>query len=478
MVTPSWGSNPTPESVKQENQPKEFTPNFPPFLSNDSVNDNQSESKPSWGSNPTPFTYQGETEKTEEEGILAGLKRNLFQHSARGTEQILGAAGNLESLGRNFEWVNSALNLLLGEPTKQKGGTRETQLPTSKELRELNKNLTQGYSEPKGKVEEHAGELTEDVVSLLRGGGRRSLAKNIGIPVAANAAKTAIKEFGFGDDKASVAKAAVWLPLMLMDSINAPRYASNLMNFARRNTPDTLQFDVPRLQGSLNRILNHPQMLHVDPRSAPARQVIANLQRDLDNGMNTQQALMTAYDGINAAKRHRSMFELGRNDLNFARRQLDRVRVAVGNEIRTTGRQFSPNVANAWQNGVSAWATVHQSQAISNQVERWVRGPYSKLLYGPASALFGVGAFSTYQSSKSALVPLSGAAALPTAYKAAQVAYRVYSNPVLRRYYTAALNAAANENRTVFINNFDKLNKALESQYGVGSKKKNKPNTQ
>lgn len=466
MVSPSWGSNPTPESMKNEEPSQSFNPPFPPFLENKPKED---EKPPAWGSNPTPSSYQGEPEEESEIGLFPELKRNLFQHAARGTEQILGFAGNTENFARSSNTINSALNALFGfEPA----GNRTTILPTSKELRDINKGLTQGYSEPKGKAEAAASELTEDIVSLARGGGRRSLIKNFGIPIAANAAKQAVKEYGFGEEKGDIAKAAVWLPLMLMDSVNAPRYASNLMNYARRNTPDTLQFNVPRLQTSLNRLLNNPQLLHTDPRSAPARQVIANLQRDLDNGMNTQQALMTAYDGINAAKRNRSMFDFNRNDLNYARRQLDRVRVAVGNEIRATGRQFSPQVIDAWQDGVTAWATIHQSRAITNEVERMLKGPYAKMLHGPASALFGLGAYSIYQSQKAPIVPLSAFAALPAAYKGYQFAYRVWRNPVLRRYYTNALNAATQENREVFLSNYKKLTEALEKEFGSGSKKK------
>lgn len=427
-----------------------------------------------WESYLSPETYQGSEKDADSEGILEMLKRNLFQHAARGTEQILGAPGNLESFGRIFSPINSALNALIGEPK----GERTTVLPTSKEFREINKAITKGETEPKGKIESALSETTEDVTSLLAGGGRTGLIKNLGIPFTANVAKQIVKEAGFSEDKANLTKAAIWLPLMLADSVNGRRYAANLMNAGRQVTPENLQFDVPRLLNSLDNVLRHPHMLSVDSRTNLARQTINRLRDDINNGLITQRGLMTAYDGINAAKRDASLFALGRTDLNYARRAIDRVRIAVRNEIQATGAQ-TPQAIQYWRNGVSAFATLHRSNAITNTVERWVKGPYGKLLYGPAAALFGAGALSTYASRMSKVPGLAKIPAATAVYKSGQIAYRAWTNPILRRYYSAALQAAASENRQVFLSNFEKLNKALEKELNikVGSKKKN-PNTQ
>lgn len=432
----------------------------------------QPEQKLSWGDFQTPTTYQGEVDPEDEESAIGTVGRNLAQLGSRVTEQVLGYYGNIEKSAKNLlaDVPQSAgllgwgLSKLIGEDKWKRlihGGPQEKQMiPTSEDLKQASSKLTGGYTDPKGKSETAISETVEDIAALLRGGGRTGWMKNLGIPVIANTAKQVVKETGFGEDKANIAKAAVWLPMMLADSVNGPRYASQLMNQGRNQTPANLQFDVPRLQQRLQQIQNDPMLLRSDPRTLLARQQIAAIEQDLANGMTTQRALMNAYDGINAAKRSRSMFELGRNDQNFARRAIDRVRDAVGDEIRLTGRQ-TPQALQNWQNGLTAWATVHRSNALTNWIQRAATGPYAKILTGPAAGLFGIGA---YGASKSPLVTLTGAGAAPAAYKTGQILYRAYNNPTLRNYYFNAINAANAENLPVFLHNYQKLNKEIEKQ--------------
>ena len=358
---------------------------------------------------------------------------------------------------------------------------QEQMLPTSQQLKEASQKATEGYTKAKTRGEEKFQEFTEDVGAMF--GGRRQpnltgrtaaqtarqfTYNKLLIPAAANAAKRVVADTGFGEDKGNLAKMAVWLPLTLAGNINAPQYASHLMNQGRQGLPNTLQANVPRFTQALDRVEN--TLLTSDPRTALARQVLGGLRNDLANGQTNAQSLLTMYDAVNAAKRNRGLFELGRGDQAFARRAINQVRDAVREEIMQIGSGH-PEALRNWQNGVNAWATIHQSNALKNWVEGVAKGPYAKLLSGPAAALFGIG---SYGASKIPLVTGSISASVPIAYKSGQTIYRMYQDPNLANYYWRAIGAAQEENLPAFISNYQKLDKELKKSEPRNPKSKTK----
>ena len=180
--------------------------------------------------------------------------------------------------------------------------------------------------------------------------------------------------------------------------------------------------------------------------------------------------MMTAYDGINASKRNRGLFELNRNDREFARVAIDRVRNAVRDEIMQAGSNY-PQALESWRNGIQAWAVIHQSRNMTNWIDSLARGPYSKVLAGPALGLFGV---SSLGALKAPLVAGPLGVGVPTAYKTFQVASRTWNDPRLAHYYWNAISAAQQENIPAFINNYNKLNKSLEKSDSTQKKAKTK----
>src|SRR5690606_29274925 len=298
----------------------------------------------------------------------------------------------------------------------------------------------------------------------LRGRGlsrtpRQAVFNHVITPISSNVAKDIVENVGFDSNKGNLAKGATWLAMSLMGNVNAPRYASELTNQGRQGIPNTAQFDVARLQNRIANLRNSPQLMNSDPRSALARQQLDALERDLANGQTSVRSLMTAYDGINAAKRNRDLFSLTRSDQNYARRTINLVRDAVRDEIMTSSQAY-PDAINSWRNGIQAWATIHQSNAISNFVERVAKGPYAKVISGPALGLFGIG---SYGASKAPMFSIPGTVAIPAAYKGLQVGYRVLNDPTLSNYYWNAIRAAQQENIPVFLSNYEKLNKKLST---------------
>jgi hypothetical protein len=368
------------------------------------------------------------------------------------------------------------LNKLMGQERWEKmirGKEGQEQIfPTSEQLKNLSYDLTSGYTKPKTEGEEHFQKYVEDIGSTVnpgRGFNVRNIAvNNLGIPVASNIVGDIIENIGYGKEKGIIGKLGTWLGLSLLGNVNAPRYASELTNQGRNGIPQNINFDTQRMLNRLDQV--DRRLLSVDPRTALARETSANLRRDIANGQMSARSLMTSYDGINAAKRNRGMFELSRPDRNFARGAIDQVLHATRDEIMQAGNAY-PQALESWRNGIQAWAVIRQSNAITNTVEQWAKGPYSKVIAGPAAALFGVG---TYSGIKSPLVSIPLSVGVPAAYKTAQTAYRAWQDPRLARYYWNAILDAQQENAPSFMKNYIKLNEGLEKSSRSSKKNKKK----
>jgi len=487
MVNPNfdWNQFEGTESQEQEEQTPELMQQFQSDVSS-TENEIEHPEQPSfeWGDYQDPETYQGEPDPTEEEGTFEYLVRNITQNSSRLGEQYFGRHGNLEKFGKdilsNFPesggLLGYGLQKLMGQErwermVRGKPGQQQI-LPTSEQLKELSEKVTAGYTKPKTKGEEHFQKYIEDIGSTLdprRQFNLRNIAvNNLGIPIAANVVGDVIENLGFGKSKGIIGKLGTWLGLSLLGNVNAPEYASDLMNQGRTGIPQNINFNTPRILNRLDQVESN--LLSADPRTALAREQIANIRRDISNGQRSVRSLMTTYDGTNAAKRSRNLFDYNTNDRNFARGSIDRVLHAVRDEVLDAGSNY-PQALESWRNGIQAWAVIHQSRAITNTVDRWAKGPYAKVISGPAAALFGVG---TYAGVKTPLASIPLATAVPIAYKAGQTAYRSWEDPRLAQYYWNAISDAQAENAPAFIKNYIELNKGLEKSSGTSKKNKKK----
>jgi hypothetical protein len=475
MVAPEWGSFQGPlDEFDQSN-----------FESQPEQSQIQQNEPKSWGEFQSPHTYQGPVDPTAEEDTLGYIARNLLSFQSRGAEQVLGKPGNIEKFGKdvlsNFPSMGGALGygisqligperwemLVKGPPGQQQ------QLPTSQNIRQVTKNATKGYTEPKTPNEAKVNEFIEDVASTLTGRqpkvlGRTpkqtALINNLGIPAAANAVKQVVSGLGFGEDMATISKLGIWTALSLVGNINASNYASDLLNKGREGVPDNLQISVPRIIKRLSSVGS--KLLRSDPRNDIARQRIAKVEEDLANGQTSVRDMMDAYHGVNASKRSKGMFEIGqRPDVEFARSAVDKVKNAINDEILEAAASH-PEALENWRNGIQSWAVIQQSKRLTNWIQDKIRAPGGKTITGVALPLFGLtGAGAAV---KAPLVAGSIGAATVPLYKAGQVAFRVYQDPRLSHYYWNALSAAAKQDFPMFLNNYNKLNKGLEKDLKSG----------
>jgi hypothetical protein len=479
MVTPSW------DRFQKVNKSSQELPTKESFISNDETKPEKE--KPQWGNFQTPSTYQGKIDPTAEESTIGYFARNLAANASRVGEQIAGRYGNVEKFAKQaltkFPEISGgivgwALSELVGKDKWErmvKGPKgQEQMLPTSEQLKEGSQAITGGYTKPKTEGEKRFQEKTEDIASTITGRTiqnptfRNIALNNFLTPVAAGVTKDIVKDLGFGEDKANLAKMAVWLPLSLASNANANQYASDLMNRGRQGFNPNLQVNTPRYQAQVDRVARN--MLQGDPGSALAQQQIAGIRNDLANGQTSIRDLLTRYDALNRAKRDRGLFALNPGDRRAAIRNINEVRDVVRGEIQHLGAN-NPQALRDWENGVQAWATIHRSNAITNWVESLANGRYAKLLSGPAAGLFGIGSFA---SVKAPIIAGPAAVASAGAYKSGQTLYRMWNDPNLNQYYWNAIGAAQRENIPAFLSNYEKLNKKLEESPSSNPKSKSK----
>jgi hypothetical protein len=464
MVNPvSWESF-------QKNEPR-MSSEYSQMHSQKSQDQKQNEDF-SWGNFQSPSTYQGEPDPTAEESTLGYFGRLLFSNVARAGERYLGKYGDVEQgvktllskAPASMGLMGKALQSMMGQEGWDRFvGVQNQIAPTSEDVKKMTLAATGDYTKPKTKGERIGQEFSADVGSMVgaRGATRaRTMILNLGIPAAGQAAKETVAELGFGEDAGNRSKLAAQVALALLEGVNAPAYAAQLMNEGRNGFGPGVVANVPHYENEINQVAR--RMYQGDPRSALAQQQIAGIRNDMQNGQTSMRDLMNRYDALNAAKRDRGLFELGRTDRRAAIRNINEVRDAVRRQIEHIG-SVNPEALQSWQNGVQAFSVIHQSNAITNNINRWLSGPIGK---GAVSTLFGATAYGAIKAPAVAGTLGAGAA---LGYKATQVAMRVWQDPNLANYYWQAMRAAAQNNGPMFLANYNNLNRVYEKKYGQES---------
>lgn len=508
MVTPekkSWDQLITNKQLKQTEEPRkqlEFSRNEEEYdIKNQNIQQNlqNQEQKPqekleekpqkSWGQLLTPSSYNDQKASEQEEEFTSDLTRNLVSNSARIGEKYLGRFGDMAEVGKalldkvpeSSGLVGAAIKSFIGPEAwhrliygnQQNEKNPAFKIPTSSDFKKITEGLTGDYTKPRNKTEKGFQEFSEDVGSTISGRNitpRQIAINNLSIPAVANGVKQTVEHLGFGEDKAMMAKMAVWLPLSLMGNVNGRNYASQQVREARQSFPNFLQASPINIQNRVNNVSQH--MPRGDPATNVAWEAIRGIEDDIIRGRLSINELATRYDAINRLKNSRSLFELNSENRRLAAANIDRVRHIIRDEIRDVGQNY-PGAVQQLEHGMQSLAVIHQSNRMTNWIHRILTGPYAKLIAGPAMTLFGGAAVGAYHHP---LLSLGTSAAVAGGYKVGQVALRMWNDPRLASYYWNAISAANQQNVPAFITNYKKLNEALEKKEksrGTSNKKKN-----
>lgn len=421
----------------------------------------------------------------QEETTPEFLRRNVGQNVARAAEAFIGMPGGLKKAytqTRDFFADKLGLpkteemNQLLGlQP--EKGSWEDTLInpPTAPELRETaTKNIAQSltgdkeYFEPRSESEKKFSEFTTDLSSFFYPGtGQMRMVTRIGAPLAGNLAKEGVKYFGGSDETAEKAKLGFMLATTIAGQSNPQAHAGNMINEAKQMVPQNMTvFSQPLFQNLQNLTQRLGRGLRV-PSKSKAAQGIRDLARQADpQGRIPMHSLMDARDNVNEWIAEAGGWDIPGPVRDASIRNLNALKRNIIDTIDTNLQSRLPQAADLYQRGYQASAVVHQSNVISNFIQKHYGKKFAssatKVLFPTVAA---GGGLATVVAPKAL-----GAAALFPAYKTGQVLYRVAQSPTLARYYQDVIAAAQARNAPAMIHNMSKLDKALYEE----EKKENK----
>lgn len=428
-----------------------------------------------------------------DETTVEASNRNLGQKTARSLETILGYPGNVK---KAYQMARDQLQQFIspgsksfdemekeafGTPseTDEFGKPRPRDIffnpPTSSELREgatkgVAERLTgnKEFFEPRGEREKAEGELVQDLTSFfMPGTGQLRLITRLGVPLVGNAAKQGLKYLGVSEENADLAKNGMMLATTLAGQAQPAEFAANRIAQGKAATPQGMTVFNHNLNNRLTRLNRRiNQGLRV-PSKSNARQGIRDLQRQTDaQGRIPMEALMDARDNVNEWIAEAGGWDVPAPVRDRTVANLNEFKTAL---IRTIDENLAarvPQAAELYRTGYEAAAVVHQSNAISNFIEKH---------FGRKTASIGAKVLFPSLTAATPILPktaLATAAVYPL-YQFSKVLYRVGNSPTMGRYYLDVIAEASRGNVPAMVNSLQKLDKKLAEEEKKDAKKGN-----
>lgn len=400
--------------------------------------------------------------------------RNASQIGARAFEIVSGYAGNLKKAfmsARDFlegskpegERLSDLEKKAFGEPEVNSLEYNIMNPLTSSEIRQTvtpaiaeKFGKDSQYLEPKGEVEKSIGEFSQDLVSYFMPGTRNlNTISRIGAPIAGNLAKQGYKYFDKDEKTAEQVKLGVELISTLAGQSNPGKFASQRMADAKNMIPDNATVSMaPFAQRSIPLIQRMLRGFNV-PSKARTVQGLRELAQQINqNGRMNMRSLMDARDHVNEWISEAGGFDIPKVSKPALIRNLNELKRNIIQTIDENMASRFPEAGELYRTGYEAAAVNHQSNVISNFIEknfgRKAASVGVKLLFPAVGVGLGAG---------TKTLGASGAFYAP--YKVGQVLYRVTQSPTLARYYSNVIRDSMAGNVPGMIKSLDQLDKAM-----------------
>lgn len=422
--------------------------------------------------------FKAVADKNKPESTSESSLRIGGQLASRAGELFVGQPGNIKkAFQQTTDYLKSFLpdSLNFNESGKQalgspeKGSWEDTLFnpPTSDELRNTaTKNIAEKLTgdkerfEPRGKKEEFAGNLAQDVSSMfMPGTGQMRLMTRLGAPILGNLAKEGLKYVGVDEKNADKAKLGVMLATAISGQTNPGQFAGERIGQAKSMVPDsTTVFAGPMAQNLQPLITRMQRGFRNVPSKTRAIQGLNDLAGQVDpQGRINLRSLMDARDHINEWIAEAGGWEVPGAVRDPTLRNLNELKSQMITTIDQNLSQRFPQAADLYRTGYEAAAVTKRSNAISNYIEK---------TFGKKATSVGAKLLFPAIGTGAALMPkaLVGIAGLYPMYKTGQVLYRVAQSPTLGRYYSDVIQAASMQNAPAMIHSLSKLDKALEKE--------------
>lgn len=400
------------------------------------------------------------------------FKRNIGQNAARAAETIVGMPGNFKkAYMQSRDMLESFLpeSIQKLKPQSQEGGESSQNLffnpPTSTNLRE---NVTpivaekiggaKDYFEPKNEKEKVAGELTQDITSFfMPGTGQMRLAVRLGAPVVGNLTKQGAKYLGADEETAEKAKLGFMLATTVAGQSDPGRFSSNRISQAKQMIPDTATVNAMPLANRLMPLYERVTRGLGVPSKSRAIQGMQDLANQVQNGRIPLRNLMDARDNVNEWISEAGGWDVPANTRDATLRNLNELKTQIITTIEENMASRFPQAQELYQTGYEAAAVNHQSNAISNFIEK---------NFGRKTSSVGAKLLFPGLAGGAAVLPKTAGVAAATypIYKTGQILYRIGNSPTLARYYQDVILSASRGNAPAMISNMERLDKELAKE--------------
>lgn len=363
--------------------------------------------------------------KSDEFPWLYETGRHASRIGSRIAEVIGGIPGDVESLIQSG--LITGLSKLTGHELSEEGKKelkKRQQFPTSKELKQISKNLTKGLTEPQNDLEKTIDEYAETAASLL---GPMKFRKALGVSLGSQLAKEGTKLLGLKENKQEAAKLGTMFLISLYNPGGAMRYASAQYDKANKlSRGASIIFKEP-VNNLKNLIIELEKGIETPAKNAVKRP-IEDLLGKVKNNKIAVQDLTAAKRDLNTLikdpillKRERKLFK------------------AIGKEVDRgikTYEKINPEFSKAYRPANEIYGAIMEGDKASNFIRK-ILGP--KSIIGATIGEIALG-------HPEYLIPTLGSAlGAKGIAKGIDIAERLSKSPQLRRLYSKALMAAVAE---------------------------------
>lgn len=391
---------------------------------------------------------QEDFEEWSDEKLERETDRNKARNLSLIGSTVLGLPGDLIAFGRGLFGL-------------------ETDIPGSADIQKGFEKLSGGYLEPQNDLEKKSDELMKDIYGMSQGG-RPTLVRNIGIPIAANLFKEGIKGVGGEEKEATYAKIGAMTLLDLLHGRQtkgmggARKFASDLYNQADAALPQGATISAGGLEKNLKALKKELTSGGTAPSKANAITKVDEILGSISKGRVDVKRLTDFRQTINELINSRGGFDIlqPKSVQQKSIYNLNKVKENVIDSINDYGK-MNTKFGQLDKAANEAYAAYSASNHISN----FLKSHEDKIQSKTLKTALGLGGLSGGYMFPTAGVAGAGisAAALPV-YEAVKITQRMYQSPTLRQYYNGLIRDALTGNTVQAIKNLEALDKHMQAE--------------
>jgi hypothetical protein len=420
---------------------------------------------------PVEFPEQEEEQK-EEPGMIGKFfdqkkedLKGLGRAVSRGTEAVIGAPRNfgefLEELVPEKALKAGAGLVGLEEPVTKAIDTVKKYspyklLPSSEDVRDVNKYLFGKTFEPENEDQKKVDEVVTDFVNLaipLKGKELKVLKPAL-TSLGGNLVKEGLEYVGIGKEGQQYGKIGTFFLTSLIKPGAANSLKNELYNDARNARPERVRINTPNLTTGLNSLERRLKQGGSESWKSKIFDKVSEIRKQISgDSIEVQELEKFKNSTNNIISELYSEKNVGKTGIKSAQKYTNELAKTIDKSLEEYGK-----VNPKWEALYRPANEVHGAIESSKRARNFITRQYKKLSLPSLGVLFGV---------EQALGPLgvAGAAAAGGAgFLGAELVARMWKSPTIRKLYTNIVNGAVKKNSLVVNENMKKLDKEFQKE--------------